>query len=62
MNDPLKVTVVSFGARRALMLRWIDPLTRERRFKSAKTSSRSKFTRVRADLLVFSPDRRSVYQ
>lgn len=41
MNDELKVTVVSFGPTRPLMLRWLDPETHERRFKSAKTRKRS---------------------
>ena len=50
MSDGLKVTVVSFGESRPLMLRWIDPLTRARRFKSAKTSNRSKAERAAAAL------------
>jgi integrase len=50
MNDELKVTVVSFGPTRPLMLRWLDPLTHKRRFKSAKTTKRSKAERAAAAL------------
>lgn len=41
MTDSIKVSVVSGGPGRALLLKWIDPETRERRFKSAKTRKRS---------------------
>ncbi len=41
MSDSIKVTVVSGGPGRALLLKWLDPETKERRFKSAKTKKRS---------------------
>ena len=41
MSDSIKVTVVSGGPGRALLLKWLDPETKERRFKSAKTTKRS---------------------
>ena len=40
MSDRIKVSVVSGGPGRALLLKWIDPETGERRFKSAKTKNR----------------------
>ena len=45
-----KVTVVSFGPNRPLMLRWLDPRTRERKFKSAKTRNRRQAERAAAGL------------
>src|SRR3972149_6572705 len=45
-----KVTVVSFGSNRPLMLRWLDPKTRERKFKSAKTRNRREAERKAAFL------------
>jgi integrase len=41
MSDSIKVTVVSGGPGRALLLKWLDPETKERRFKSAKTRKRA---------------------
>ena len=41
MTDRIKVSVVSGGPGRALLLKWIDPETHERRFKSAKTRKRA---------------------
>jgi integrase len=41
MSDRIKVTVVSGGPGRALLLKWADPETGQRRFKSAKTTKRS---------------------
>jgi integrase len=41
MSDRIKVSVVSGGPGRALLLKWIDPETGQRRFKSAKTKKRS---------------------
>jgi integrase len=41
MRDTIKVSVVSAGPGRALLLKWIDPETHERRFKSAKTKKRA---------------------
>ena len=41
MSDTIKVSVVSGGPGRSLLLKWIDPETHERRFKSAKTRKRS---------------------
>ncbi len=46
--DEFKVSVVSFGDNRPLMLRWIDPATRQRRFKSAKTRKRREAERMAA--------------
>ena len=41
MSDTIKVSVVSGGPGRALLLKWLDPETGARRFKSAKTRKRS---------------------
>jgi integrase len=41
MSERVKVTVVSGGPGRSLLLRWIDPETGARRFKSAKTRKRA---------------------
>lgn len=41
MRDTIKVSVVSAGKGRALLLRWLDPETGARRFKSSKTTKRS---------------------
>lgn len=46
----IKVTVNSFGRNRSLMLRWTDPLTGERRAKSAGTRNRGKAERAAGDL------------
>jgi integrase len=46
--DEMKVTVVSFGEARPLMLRWIDPSTHERKFKSAGTRNRRQAERKAA--------------
>lgn len=50
MRDTIKVSVVSAGQGRALLLRWIDPATGRRKFKSAKTTSRNKAERAAAAL------------
>lgn len=47
-DETEKVTVVSFGPTRPLMLRWIDPATHERKFKSARTRNRREAERKAA--------------
>jgi integrase len=46
----VKVTVCSFGDNRPLMLRWIDPATGQRKFKSAKTRKAKDAQRAAARL------------
>jgi integrase len=48
--ESIKVTVVSFGSDRPLMLRWIDPATGQRKFKSAKTRKAKDAQRAAARL------------
>ena len=45
MSDKIKVSVVSGGPGRALLLKWIDPETGGRRFQSAKTRKRGEAER-----------------
>ena len=42
MSDGVKVSVVSAGPGRALLLKWLDPETHERRFQSSNPSNASK--------------------
>ncbi len=45
-----KVTVVSFGPNRPLMLRWLDPRTGARKFKSSRSRNRREAERRARDL------------
>jgi integrase len=50
MSEEIKVTVVSVGQGRPLSLRWIDPATGQRKFKSAKTRKAKEAQRAAARL------------